>query len=71
MARLIYFKSGIAKKLWGKFARFSRETLRHRTSGRGKGRWRNKHTFWASKVKARKLRRISEVSRRYNRVCGQ
>jgi hypothetical protein len=57
------------RKVGGKQRRFRKTALKHRPSGEGKGRWQNKTVFWASKIKARHKRRISETSRKINRAA--
>lgn len=42
--------------------------LRHKPSGWGKGKWQSMSTFWAYKMKSRRLRKIAAESRRRNRT---
>lgn len=55
-------------KHWGKARRLSsKKSLAHNPSGFGKDRWHSRTALWTAKRKARRLRQISNESRRMNR----
>lgn len=54
---------------FGKSRRWSRDRMRHRVSGRGKGKWQSRKTLIAYKAKARRIRKTADESRRRNRVA--
>ncbi len=45
----------------------SRKDLGHNPSGHGKGRWHSRTCLWRWKMKARRKRQVSNLSRRQNR----